>query len=358
MEDDVFVGTCKNTDVYLNLNLNANRHMLLTGSTGTGKTNFLKNFLEQINASMNFILDYSCSFENYGDAVFRNILETAEIQDFFANLNEETIGTIADAIQGAWRLGTAQRAAVVKALCRMMKPVREEAIMHTEDDLIKKYLEFQDGIARRSWALFAFLMNTECGAKGEQIATRMIDIVYKLFTHSKDKAEDTAPDCSNVIIQFPIENSGLNSQLVELFLWKLWLRQIKERKPIFIVLDECQDLLWKKGSISERLVSEGRKFGIGLILSTQFVTNNFPKRVITNFMQSGVRVIFAPPESEVKEIAQSLDYTSWKNWQKCLRNLRVGSCVISGNLRFGQRTSKQKLMVDTPEYIRHHLERR
>ena len=65
MEDDVFVGTCKNTDVYLNLNLNANRHMLLTGSTGTGKTNFLKNLsktyiLESISSARLLVLNF-CS---------------------------------------------------------------------------------------------------------------------------------------------------------------------------------------------------------------------------------------------------------------------------------------------------------
>lgn len=345
------LGLCNGYDIFVDWRDNPNGHMMVTGISGTGKTNFLKQIVNQNIDYINIILDYSASFCEFGNAAKISILDTDEIQNFFDDLSEATIGTIADAIQGAERLGVAQKSAVVKALCFMMKPIEEIEIMSCEDDLFKPYIKFENGMAERNWALFAFLLYTRCGTKGEQIATRLIDLVYKLSKSCEKSDRDKHHTSSTVIIEFPIECSGLNAKLAELYLWKIWLHEVKERKRMTIILDECQDLCWKKGSIAERLLSEGRKFGIGLILSTQFLNSNFPKRVINSFMESGLRVIFAPPETEVKEIAQSLDSTNWKSWQKHLRNLRVGTCIICGVLRFKGRTSKQKLIVKVPEYI-------
>lgn len=346
----IFLGTHKDKKVYLDMGKNANGHMLITGSTGTGKTNFLKNYMGELKEHQIVILDYSGSYGGLKDAKWVNATETAELLNFFEDYTDETMGVLADAIQGAFRFGLSQRATIIRALSKMMKPLKQEELSaETEDNFFRKYLRFDNGIARKDWALFTYLLSCKCESKGEQLASRMVEIVVHLS--GKEVIQEHSDDKSGIlIVGFSVEYSGVNAQLVELYLWKRWLEQVKNEKKITLVLDECQDLNWKKGSISERLLSEGRKFGISIILSTQFLVKNFPERVITSFTQSGFRVIFQPPEMEVKDIAKMLDSSSWKNYVGKLRNLRVGSCFVCGVLYLDERLSRQKLEIRVPEY--------
>lgn len=349
-ENKIWIGKHKDKKIYLDMDKNVNGHILVTGSTGTGKTNFLKNYLNQLEGQRIIILDYSSSFTDFKGADYINIEETEEVLNFFEDCTDETMGMMADAIQGAYRFGVAQRATIINALGKMMKPLKKENLSEdTDDNFFRKYLKFDDGIARKDWALFTFLLSTQCDSKGEQLAARMVEVVTRL-NNKKIKCRNPEKNAGILSVTFPIQYSGLNAQLVELYLWKFWLKQIKEWTKVTLVLDECQDLNWKKGSISERLLSEGRKFGVGIILSTQFLTANFPQRVIAGFMQSGFRVIFSPTEMEVRDLAKSLDVNHWQVYAKKLRNLRVGSCFVSGVMYLDDRLSRQKLEICVPQY--------
>mgnify|MGYP004458762769 CR=1 FL=1 len=351
MEDNqrtkITIGTFKGKPVSVDTYNSANQHMLVTGSSGSGKTNFLKVWTSQNTERNTIVLDYSDSFPEFANAYKINISETQEIQRFFDKLSLDSISVLADAIKGALRLGDAQKTAVVNALRIMMSAEhRKSAVGDAREDIFYKYIE--DEGDKPCWALFALILNTRCGEKGEQIAMRLLDLV---ITVSKYKNQiSTMQNKKIVVVRFPVECCGLNSQLVELYLWRFWVRQLELRKPVTIVLDECQDLVWKKGSIADKILTQGRKFQIGMILSTQFLDSNFPKRELNIFTQSGLRVIFLPPDNEVREVAKFVDPTSWKNWVRNLRNLRVGQCVVSGIICVDERTSKQKLIVNVPEF--------
>lgn len=349
MAKKIFIGEHKGREVYLDLSKNSNGHMLVTGSTGTGKTNFLKYYLKQLEMQT-IILDYSNSYEHFKEATVQNIVETPELLCFFERCTDVTMGILADAIQGAFRFGAVQRATIIKALTIMEQGMNKEKIEsdeQNENNFFSKYIEFEGEKVKKTWAFFAFILSTKCGNKGEAMAARMVELVVHLS--GKKVAKDTVENGVK-IIKFSVKHSGLNAEMVELFLWKLWLKQIDSTKKVCLVLDECQDLNWKKGSISERLMSEGRKFGMNIILSTQFLTANFPKRVIASFEQSGTRVIFKPTEMEVVDFAKSLDVSNWKVYARKLRNLRVGSCIVSGQVYINERCSRQKIEVAVPEY--------
>lgn len=348
---DIYVGETKGKDIFIDTENAANQHMLVTGSTGTGKTNFLKVWLSQNVTRQTVVLDYSDSFPQLENAETISIFETSEIQGFFSDLTPDTLGSIADAIVGAWRFGEAQRATVIKALNNLMHQNDfSEIISMASADIFRPYLRRNSDSYEKSWSLFVTILNCKCGYKGEQIATRLLELVNAV---SKSKISDKEKGINAAavkIVKFPVESCGLNAYLAELYLWKFWMKELKERNPVTVILDECQDLNWKKGSIAERLLSQGRKFGIGIVLSTQFLSENFPKRIINHFQQSGVRVVFAPPEGEAKEIAQSFDAINWKNWVATLKRLRVGCCAACGQLKVNGRSSKQKVIVSVPSY--------
>lgn len=349
---EISIGHYQGKEVRLDLEENVNAHTLVTGGTGTGKTNLIMNSLNQMNPDFIGILDYSSSFEGFIGAERHDICKNPALQGFFDCLNMQNASMLADAIQGAFRLGRTQKATLLKGLFEMRKPIIKREISPIEEENIYfQYLRYdKDGVAVKDWALLAFLLDSRLGSKGEELATLFFELVVTLY--DKESIPDDKIGVS--VITFPEESIGVNAIMVELYLWKLWFEQPRLYKEtgrkIVLVLDECQNLNWKKGSIAEKMLSEGRKFGISLILSTQFTDANFPKRVVTSFMQSGVRVIFAPPEPEIKSIAQSLDSTNWKSWLKPLSNLTRGSCVVCAKVNCGGRISRQKLIVKVPRY--------
>ena len=102
---DIYIGETKGKDIFIDTENVANQHMLVTGSTGTGKTNFLKVWLSQNVTRQTVVLDYSDSFPQFENAETISIFETSEIQGFFSDLTPDTLGSTADVIVGAWRLG-------------------------------------------------------------------------------------------------------------------------------------------------------------------------------------------------------------------------------------------------------------
>jgi hypothetical protein len=74
------------------------------------------------------------------------------------------------------------------------------------------------------------------------------------------------------ILQLKGLEYSLERAVTEFLLWNLigWLESSGPSPlRIFIVLDEAHKLSFERGSPTERLLREGRKFGVGLILASQ-----------------------------------------------------------------------------------------
>lgn len=349
------LGNYKDKAVKISRENSINGHILITGGSGTGKTNLLKVIMNQTCDDHVLVLDYSGSFAQFGDTEHISADKTSILHDFCGNVDAENISAITNAIQAAYRLGTSQKATVMKALNKMAKKsyYSYEISPGDRESMFYDFLTFEEGQARQDWALLAFILDTECGGSGTIIAARLMELVVAL--HGK-KGLETKQE-GMCVVEFPTENGSGVSEMVELYLWDLWRKQVQyyqqgQVRTATIVIDECQVLNWKKGSIAEKMLSEGRKFGISMLLSTQFTKNNFPQRVITSFMQSGIRLIFQPPESDLKEIAQSLDLVNWHGWFKKLQKLPKGHCIACGMVWIGERLGRQKIEVTVPLYTK------
>lgn len=353
MENWIKFGKFREKEVEVNRENTINGHMLLTGASGTGKTNLLKVIADQITDDFVVLLDFSGSFKGFASTECVQAFSESTLHDFCKDVQVEQLSAIASSIQAAYRFGASQKAAIMKALNKMNKKryLQYEISPECKEGAFFDFLTFEDDAAVKSWALLAFILDTECGASGAIIAARLLELVSLLY--KKEKVETQKEGV--LLVEFPRENGSGVSEMVELYLWSLWKEQVqiyeeKIKRTVTIVIDECQVLNWKKGSIAEKILSEGRKFGISLLLSTQFTRNNFPQRVITSFMQSGVRAVFQPPESDLKEIAQSMEPFAWSGWVKKLRNLPRGNCIVCGVVRIGERVSRQMVHIKVRKY--------
>lgn len=112
-------------------------------------------------------------------------------------------------------------------------------------------------------------------------------------------------------------------------------RKLKDgncKKRVFVVLDEFQNLDCNRKSILGSCLVEGQKYGLGLILITQFLQGNFSDAVINQFKQVGFRFYFRLTEDEAWAVSRQLVYDSEQRKRLCekLARLPRGQCLFVG----------------------------
>jgi DNA phosphorothioation-dependent restriction protein DptH len=128
-------------------------------------------------------------------------------------------------------------------------------------------------------------------------------------------------DTSRLITEF---------SLIDLY-WYYRARGNKD-KPRVIVLDEIQNLDHRLDSPLGQFLTEGRKFGISLILATQTLSN-LEKDEKDRLFQASHKLFFKPADTEIRSFAQILsDVTGGKTeeWVERLSSLKRGECFSLG----------------------------
>lgn len=100
---------------------------------------------------------------------------------------------------------------------------------------------------------------------------------------------------------------------------------------VTIVLDEFQHCSLKKGATLHMMLSEGRKFGINLILATQTM-GIFSAQTVSILEQMATRLYFRPVYSSLLKDARNIEATKTSYWKETLSTLPRGVCVAKGVL--------------------------
>ena len=133
-----------------------------------------------------------------------------------------------------------------------------------------------------------------------------------------------------------------------------------QRKNVFVVIDECQNLEFDRRSIIGTCLAEGQKYGLNLILITQFLKGNFSEAIIAQFKQGGFRFHFRTTEEEAAMISGQLAFDSYTR-KKLFQNLVSfpnGNCLFYGSHSIGkgqeilENLRFIKVIGDDPEEIK------
>ena len=103
------------------------------------------------------------------------------------------------------------------------------------------------------------------------------------------------------------------------------------------MLDEFQRMRLRENSPLFRLLTEGRKYGLELILATQ-TASIFNKKEVAILEQVGTRIYFQPSESEINMIKRQFPANIQNKVKERLSQLPVGHALAVGNFKVnGQR---------------------
>ncbi|KZZ40222.1 hypothetical protein A3755_04320 [Oleiphilus sp. HI0085] len=201
----------------------------------------------------------------------------------------------------------------------------------------------EDGVRRHGANYdFACMLDDlrEEGKIGEALANKLSPMVKsKLFDNSNSQGWkrifENAESKVNVV-QLASLSRDIMQLATEFTLWDLYAYACsygQKNKPLPIVLDEVQNLDHRLESPLGKMLTEGRKYGISLILATQTLSM-LAKEEQDRLFQASHKLFFAPAETEIQSYAKLLEQavpgTNRKAWLEELAKLQKGECISVG----------------------------
>lgn len=319
----------------------ANRHLLITGTSGQGKTYSIQTMLYELSKSnvSSVIFDYTegfrldqlekdfvnkmgnhinqkvCKFENVPINPFkRQFIEFAGQK--FPEQDSDIAARFANIMTHVYKFGDQQSAAIFNAVRIGLSKYKDRMNMK----------HFQEELENEK----------QVNKSAQTVISKMQPFFYSIKFE-----EDSDFDWGNIL--YPTESTATIFQLTaidrdmqviitELMLWDLWYYSTKngsKEKPFVVVLDEAQNLSHKDKSPSCKILTEGRKFGWSAWYATQSL-QILDDDEVTRLLQSAFKLYFKPTDIEIVKMAKQLDPIDGSAWLNTLKGLKKGQCIVVG----------------------------
>lgn len=344
--EQILLGTNKSGQpVYWRFKDAVNRHLIIFGSSGNGKTYAIQCLLAELaRQSLNtMVLDYSQSFspseilppvapyfpESEQHIVVAKPLPINPLtrQKIIQLHTDEpaylVAGRITDIFKKIFSLGTQQVNILQDAIIECL----EQNPATTFQD-VEHMLDTFQGDDRYNKASL------------ESLHAHVRSFIRtNPFTAPRDNSDwqnlyGMEPACNHVF-QLASIPDVLAAGIIEFVLWDLFFhaqRHGNPAHPSLIVLDEIQNLSLQSGSPVDKILREGRKFGIGLIAATQSFSG--VKQSLSTLNQAAYKLYFRPADNEMAECGKQLHDVdpscSASDWKVHLTRLKRGECYIVG----------------------------
>jgi len=320
----------------------ANRHLLISGKSGQGKSYFIQCLLLELSRKgiSNIIFDYTDGFKNsklepqFKEQLGDNLEQFLVARDKFpinpfkrnqkeldedVYINEDDID-IAERIKGVFSsvfkdLGIQQQNAIYEAVLRGLDKYGDSMNL----ELMLEELDGESGPAKTARSQIKPLIDKNPFRSDAQYNWgELLSNKGKVF-----------------IVQLTGYSREVQMMITEFILWDLWNYQLNhgdKNKPLPVILDEAQNLDHRESSPSAKILTEGRKFGWSGWYATQSFRGQFAIDEISRLQGSSQKIYFMPPENEISSIAANLaqDSHARKEWERKLSTLKKGQCIVAG----------------------------
>ncbi len=341
----VLIGKSKTlSDVYWEFGSRqmANRHLLITGTSGQGKTYSIQTMLYELAKSniSSVIFDYTEGFrldqletefvESMNHKINQHIIKLQGVpinpfkrqeQDFAGMKIQDTpadvAGRFANILTHVYGFGDQQYAAIYEATRVGLEEYGDGMDMtHFQEELIKIQPK---------------------NAHAKTVVSKMTP-----FFHSIEFNKDAEFDWGSIlyaseakmnIFQLTMIDREMQVIVTELMLWDAWYytkNYGSKENPFVVVLDEAQNLSHKENSPSKAILTEGRKFGWSAWFATQSLKVLADDEVV-RLMQAAFKLYFKPTDEEITKMSKQLDPTNPSLWIGALKALKKGQCIVVGD---------------------------
>lgn len=321
----------------------ANRHILITGTSGQGKTYAIQAMILELarqNVS-SVVFDYTDGFlpgklepefekELEGKitqevAILNRIpvnpfrLQMIEIPPFGSVPEKSTTvaGRISDILKHVYSFGDQQAASIYTAC-------KQGVDQYGKDMDFARLRQLLDD------------MNTP---QSKSVLSKMAQFFdMDLFDSSRefDWQDVTQGGGKVTVIQLTGLDRELQTVITEIMMWDAWYSLTKfgnKNTPFVVVLDEAQNLSFKEKSPAEKILREGRKYGWSAWFATQFLKGALDSGEISNLQQAAERLYFKPTGEEMSYIADQIaaNKAETAEWLNIIKGIQKGQCIVQGD---------------------------
>lgn len=324
----------------------ANRHMLITGKSGNGKTYFIQCALKELVKSgiPAVIIDYTDGFktsqlepefkEYLGDNLKQFIVAGKKFplnpfkkgrkeldEDFYIDEDYVDIAERFKSVIGSVYkdLGIQQLNSVYQAVIRGLEKNNGSLNLRS---FRKELSEDKSSYAQTTLSQLSLLIDKNPFEENKDFGWGDLD----------------KGDGKLFIIQLTGFTKDVQRIITEMILWDLWnykLNNGSKDNPFTVVLDECQNLNFGDNSPCKKILLEGRKFGWSAWFSTQFLKGQMDKATISGLQNAAQKIYFAQTEEEAPVVASVFaeNNDDKKEWTKRLISLEKGTCIAYGSIK-------------------------
>lgn len=345
----------------------ANRHLLITGKSGQGKTYAIQSFLmEFAKAGIPIIIfDYTEGFTNKKlNNIFKEQLQ-GRIKQNLIKINKMPINpflcqeiniheildeeVLAEMSEEQIRIHSREDSVAVAS---RMASILCHVYTFGDQQYATIYQACKSGIDSYGDAMnfeqFRKLlegMNTKEAKTVLNKLTPFLDTNLFDTKGTMDWSEMLYHEGMVNVIQLTQIPRDMQIVATEFILWDMWYYSLlhgEESKPFIVVLDEAQNLDFGEKSPSNKILTEGRKFGWSGWFATQFLKGQLKEDEIGRLQQTSQRIYFRPPDNEITSMATSIDQdrTHVAEWVNKLKKLQKGNCIVAGDSIFGEHGQK------------------
>lgn len=318
-----------------------NRHLLIQGKSGQGKTYFIQRILNEVSNQNipTIIIDYTDGFKKshledsfkkslgnklkikylFNDKFELNPFKKHDIEldenVYIPEENSDVASRFKSVINSVYNLGDQQLNCVYEATLNALHKYGEQTDLSKFKDELKK----DDSNS----AITAFNKLRELFDKNPFISNDFD------WSDVLDKNDGTV-----LIIQLTGLSYDIQKIITEFILWDLWNYKAStgsEDKPFNIILDEAQNLDFSEGQPCSKILTEGRKFGWSGWFATQSL-KGMSSEEISKFDNAAMKIYFHPTDNSISDAAKNISKKDKSDWETELSKLNKGECIVNGPL--------------------------
>ena len=318
-----------------------NAHILLTGISGSGKTHRLYRLEDSLlkQGARVLVLDLGKTHQEdnrlrqnetmrvsvYQQGIPFSVIDLAKWQGQICGNKKAAVAALTEFLDAIGRLGMKKRAALRRAAQYALDLEDRYA---NDLEVIKDGLRIQDNPA----------------------AEEIMEDFWLLWEQGNfHRSSMTLIGGNLLILDFSDYDRKTQKALVEMTLTAIWqwFRTSDlgvQRQPLFIVMDEFQNLNLSVESVTAQILREGRKFQLNLLLATQTLTS-FDKEKLALLQQAGTTLFFKPAARESRILARIIYGEAHQKGEETLKKLRQGECIVKGWLDIGGKAADRVLIL-------------
>lgn len=320
----------------------ANRHLLITGTSGQGKTYSIQTMLYELSKHniSSIIFDYTEGFmiqqleqpftDSLGDKIDQHIVYSTGVPinpfqrqqvelagQMILEKESDVAARLADIFAHVYDFGDQQYSAIFDAVYNGLKKYGDRMNMKLFRDELEEIVEQNKTAKSVISKMSPFFYTVEFSSDPN---FDWGDILY-------------AEEAKVNIIQLTMFTQEMKVIITEMMLWDAWYYTKKfgtKDKPFVVVLDEAQNLSHAMKSPSAAILTEGRKFGWSAWFATQSLAV-LKSDEIVRLLQASFKLYFKPTDNEIVKTAKQLDVTGEVDWLPEVQKLKKGQCIAVGD---------------------------